>query len=95
MKIQIRKIINEETKEFDEHTNRYYKIHNSYENGYVEEIEINDPAKEISAFSFDKSLRLIGIGKNLYSMTLKSWKETKKELSKLSILQKFDLSKQN
>lgn len=95
MKIQVRKIVNEETKEFDEHTNKYYKVYNSYENGYVEEIEISDPNKDITAFCFDKSLRLIGIGKDLYLMTLKSYKVTRKELAKMGILQKFDLSRQN
>lgn len=95
MKIQVRKQVTEELKEFDKAENRWYKTYNTYENGYVEEIEINDPAREISAFSFDKSLRLIGIGKNLYPMTLKSWKETKKELSKLGLLSRFDLSRQS
>lgn len=95
MKIQVRKQVTKELKEFDKAEKRWYKTYLTYENGHVEEIEINDPAKEISAFSFDKSLRLIGIGKNLYPMTLKSWKETKKELSKLGLLSRFDLTRQS
>lgn len=48
---------------------------------------------EISAFSLDKSLRLIGIGRKLYPMTLKSWKDTKKELSKTDILRRLSAEK--
>ena len=49
--------------------------------------------KDISAFSTMKSVRLIGIGKNLYPLTLKSWKQVKKELAKTDILQKLNCSK--
>ena len=34
-----------------------------------------------------------GIGKNLYPLTLKSWKQAKKELAKTDILQKLNYSK--
>lgn len=54
-------------------------------------MEINP--KDISAFSTMKSIRLIGIGKNLYPLTLKSWKQAKKELAKTDILQKLNYSK--
>ena len=52
-----------------------------YENGFVEEMEIG--LNDISAFTGNKSTRLIGIGKNLYPLTMKSWKEVKRTLSKL------------
>lgn len=70
---------------------KYFKYKVQYENGYVEELEINPI--DVTAFSTNKTIRLIGVDKNLYLLTLKSWKETKKELSKLGILQKLDLSK--
>ncbi|MGN1312211.1 MAG: hypothetical protein ACI4U4_04295 [Bacilli bacterium] len=52
--------------------------------GYEEvEIELAD----INILSQNKSLRLIGIGKQgLYKMTLKSWKELKKELNKRGLM---------
>lgn len=91
MKIKIRKIVEETKKAFDENTNKYFKYTEKYENGFVEEIDI-DPM-DISAFSMMKSVRLIGIGKNLYPLTLRSWKETKKELSRLGILAQLNYSK--
>ena len=57
----------------------------------ISNLEINPI--DVTAFSTNKTIRLIGVDKNLYLLTLKSWKETKKELSKLGILQKLDLSK--
>jgi hypothetical protein len=93
MKIQVRKIVEETRKAFDENTQKYYKYKIAYENGYVEELEIEP--KDVSAFSMDKSLRLIGIGKNLYPLTLKSWKNAKKELTKFGVLQQLDYSKGN
>lgn len=91
MKIKVRKIVEEVKTEYDENTKKYFKYKVQYENGYVEELEINP--MDVTAFSTNKTIRLIGVDKNLYSLTLKSWKETKKELSKLGILQKLDLSK--
>lgn len=91
MKIKIRKIVEETKKAFDENTNKYFKYTERYENGFVEETDI-DPM-DISAFSMMKSVRLIGIGKNLYPLTLRSWKETKKELSRLGILTQLNYSK--
>ena len=91
MTIKVRKVIEETKTAFDEHTKKYFKYKVQYENGYVEELEINPI--DVTAFSTNKTIRLIGVDKNLYSLTLKSWKETKKELSKLGILQKLDLSK--
>lgn len=93
MKIKIRKIVEETKKEFDENTKKYFKYTERYENGYVEELEV-DPL-DITAFSTIKSVRLIGVGKNLYPLTLKSWKQTKKELSKLGILSQLDYSRTN
>lgn len=46
-----------------------------------DEMEI-DPMNDINAFSFNKEFRCIGIGKNLYRLTLKSYKEIKKYLQK-------------
>ena len=59
-------------------------------NGIAEvECNIND----ISTFSLDKRNRLIGVGKNLYRLTLKSYKEVRKELTKKGVLYRFDASK--
>lgn len=44
-----------------------------------EQIEI-DPANDITAFSFSKKTRCIGFSKNLYRLSLKSYKELKKYL---------------
>ena len=90
MKIQVRKIA-EKTVEWKDNLGKIHKEKVQYENGYVEEMEINP--KDISAFSTMKSVRLIGIDKNLYYLTLKSWKEVKKELAKNGILQRLSLVK--
>ncbi len=90
MKIQVRKIA-EKTVEWKDNLGKIHKEKVQYENGYVEEMEINP--KDISAFSTMKSIRLIGIGKNLYPLTLKSWKQAKKELAKTDILQRLNYSK--
>ena len=90
MKIQVRKIV-EKTLQYKDEDGKVYKLKHKYENGYVEEIEINP--MDISAFSTMKSVRLIGIDKNLYYLTLKSWKEVKKELAKNGILQRLSLVK--
>lgn len=90
MKIQVRKIA-EKTVEWKDNLGKIHKEKVQYENGYVEEIEINP--MDISVFSTMKSVRLIGIDKNLYYLTLKSWKEVKKELAKNGILQRLSLVK--
>lgn len=46
-----------------------------------EQIEI-DPNNDITAFSFIKDVRCIGIQKNLYRLSMKSYKELKKYLQK-------------
>lgn len=91
MKIKVRKVVEKVEKYQDEETGKIYTDKYNYENGFVEELEINP--KDISAFSLNKSTRLIGVGKNLYPLTLKSWKETKKELEKTGILSQLDFSK--
>lgn len=45
--------------------------------------------------SDEKSVRLIGIGRKLYLLTLKSWKEIKKQLERTDILERFNLEKAN
>ena len=90
MKIQVRKIA-EKTVEWKDNLGKIHKEKVQYENGYVEEMEINP--KDISAFSTMKSVRLIGVDKKLYPLTLKSWKQVKKELAKTDILQKLNCSK--
>lgn len=90
MKIQVRKIA-EKTVEWKDNLGKIHKEKVQYENGYVEEMEINP--MDISAFSTMKSVRLIGIDKNLYYLTLKSWKKVKKELAKNGILQRLSLVK--
>lgn len=93
MKIKTRKIEEVLEKFVDEDDGKVYTFKRTYENGFVEENEIQ--LNDISAFSNNKSIRLIGIGKNLYLLTLKSWKEVKKELVKSGLMQRFDLSKAN
>lgn len=90
MKIKVRKIT-EKTLQYKDEDGEIYKETYSYENGYVEELEV-DP-KDVSAFSTMKSVRMIGIDKNLYLLTLKSWKETKRELAKYGVLQRLNSSK--
>ena len=92
MLIKTRKVVSEKEKYQDEETGRVFTFTNVYENGFVEEREIN--VKDIVSFSTNKQVRLIGIDKlGLFPMTLKSWKETKKELARLGELQKFNYSK--
>ena len=44
---------------------------------------------DINTFSQDKKTRLVGLGKNkIYKLTLKSWKELKKELNKSGLIYK-------
>lgn len=57
----------------------------------MEEVEVNDLVNDITCFSIDnKTLRIIGLGKNLYRMTLKSFKELKREVNKRSIAFRYD-----
>lgn len=46
------------------------------------EVELVD----INTLSTNKKMRLIGIGKNLYRLTLKSYKQVKKELNKRGLM---------
>lgn len=46
-----------------------------------EDIEI-DPLNDINALSFNKKCRYIGIGKRLFRLSLKSYKQLKKYLQK-------------
>ncbi len=91
MKIKVRKVVEEVKTATDGVTGKTFKYTERYENGYVDELEI-DP-KSIGAFSSDKSIRLIGIGKNMYKMTLASYKETKRALAQMNMLQQFNHSK--
>lgn len=93
MKVKVRKQIENVESWKDPNTGKTYKNTTVSENGFVEEMEIN-PA-EITSFSSEKSIRLIGIGKKLYPLTLKSWKEIKKELFKTDFLRRFNLEKTN
>lgn len=52
-----------------------------------EEIEIE--LIDINVLSTDKTMRFIGLGKNLYRMTLKSYKELKRELNKRGLMYRF------
>ena len=93
MKIKVRKQIENVKTCKDPYTEKTFKNTTVSENGFVEEIEINPV--EITSFSSEKSIRLIGIGKKLYPLTLKSWKEIKKELFKTDFLRRFNLEKTN
>jgi hypothetical protein len=93
MKIKVRKIVEEVKTEYDENTKKYFKYKVQYENGYVEELEINP--MDVTAFSTNKHVRLIGVDKKLYPLTLKSWKQAKKELSNLGILSQLNYSRAN
>ena len=55
-------------------------------------IENVDIANDITAFSLEKNMRLVGINKQLYKLTSKSWSELKKELTKRGIIWRFDNS---
>ena len=93
MKIKVRKQIENVETCKDLYTGKTFKNTTVSENGFVEDMEIN-PA-EITSFSSEKSIRLIGIGKKLYPLTLKSWKEIKKQLARTDILERFNLEKAN
>ena len=93
MKIKVRKQIENVETWKDPYTGKTFKNTTVSENGFVEEIEINPV--EITSFSSEKSIRLIGIDKKLYPLTLKSWKEIKKELFKTDFLRRFNLEKTN
>ena len=93
MKINVRKQIENVATCKDLYTGKKFKNTTVSENGFVEEMEINPV--EITSFSSEKSIRLIGIDKKLYPLTLKSWKEIKKELFKTDFLRRFNLEKTN
>ena len=93
MKIKVRKQIENVETCKDPYTGKTFKNTTVSENGFVEEMEINPV--EITSFSSEKSIRLIGIDKKLYPLTLKSWKEIKKELFKTDFLRRFNLEKTN
>lgn len=58
---------------------------------HYEELEVS--LADISAFSNDRDTRYIGIGKDLYRLSLASYKEIKKELIHKGLINKFDYSK--
>ena len=93
MKIKVRKQIENVETWKDPYTGKTFKNTTVSENGFVEEMEINPV--EITSFSSEKSIRLIGIDKKLYPLTLKSWKEIKKQLARTDILERFNLEKAN
>lgn len=51
---------------------------------HPEEIEVN--LGDVTAFSTNKELRLVGFGKGLYRLSLSSWKALKKDLLKRGYL---------
>ena len=53
------------------------------------ECELND----INHLSLEKSSRMVAIGKNTYRLTLKSYKEVKREFAKRGMLYRFDFGK--
>ena len=94
MKIQTRKIAERTLEYTDNITGKKEKIKESYENGFVEELEIS--LQDVTAFNLNKKIRMIGIVKQgTFLLTLKSWKELKKELTKAGLMNRFDLSKAN
>ena len=60
---------------------------------HYEEIEIANLANDITTFSDIKSNRVIGLDKNIYRLSLASYKEVKKELTKRGLISRFDFSK--
>lgn len=56
-----------------------------------DEIEVDLPV--INYFSLNKDSRFIGVEKNLFKLTLKSYKELKKEFQKRGSIYQFDYSK--
>ena len=94
MKIQTRKIAEKTLEYTDNITGKKEKIKESYENGFVEELEVS--LQDITAFNLNKKIRMIGIAKQgIFLLTLKSWKELKKELTKTGLMNRFNLSKAN
>ena len=91
MKIYVRTIKERKETEVDPITKKKYEYTVQYENGHVDELEID--LAEVNALSLDKGIRLIGINKDRYYLTLKSWKEIKKELLKSGLMSRLDLSK--
>ena len=59
----------------------------------METIENVDIANDIIAFSTNKDMRLVALKKQMYRLTLASYKELKKELTKRGIIWKFDSSR--
>ena len=55
-------------------------------------IENVDIANDITAFSLEKGMRLVALKKQMYRLTLASYKELKKELTKKGIIWRFDSS---
>ena len=55
-------------------------------------IENVDIANDITAFSLEKGMRLVALQKQMYRLTLASYKELKKELTKRGIIWRFDSS---
>ena len=53
-------------------------------------IENVDIANDINAFSEGKNVRLVAIGKQMYRLTLASYKALKKELTKRGIIWRFN-----
>lgn len=91
MKIYVRTVKEKKETEIDPITKEKHEYIVQYENGHVDELEIN--LAEVNALSLDKGVRLIGINKDRYYLTLKSWKEVKKELLKSGLMNRLDLSK--
>ena len=58
----------------------------------MEVVENVDIANDITAFSADKGVRLVALNKQMYKLTLASYKALKKELTKRGIIWKFDNS---
>lgn len=55
-------------------------------------IENVDIANDITAFSLEKGMRLVAVNKQMYKLTLASYKALKKELTKRGIIWRFDSS---
>lgn len=59
----------------------------------MEIVEGIDIANDITAFSLEKEMRLVALNKQMYRLTLASYKELKKELTKRGIIWRFDSSR--
>lgn len=90
MKVQIRETNTKKEEYFNKRLKKKVVKTTEYETGAIKEIEVNP--QDINAFTIDKNSRLIGIDKKIYKLTLASWKQVKKELDKLGLLNRFDLS---